>query len=296
MKILIVASYNAGKFNSFVTEQAEKLKNEGCEVEYFGIVGKGCKGYYSNRKAYIQKILEIKPDIVFSKGGFVSVPVVLAAEKKKIPVVIHESDMTPGLANKIALPKATRVCCNFPETAGTFPEGVATVTGTPIREELFHGDASKGKAFCHFDDSRPVLLIMGGSSGSASVNQAIWDALPELLKDFQIAHITGQGKSDETKKDIPGYIQFEYVKAELTDLFAASDVVISRAGANAICELLALHKPNVLIPLPLSQSRGDQILNAKSFEKSGYSKMLEEEKMTKEDRSPLAHALPFPAF
>ena len=272
----------------------EKKLIEEAGIPYYGISSGKLRRYFSLKnfsdpfrviKGFRQakKLMkQLHPDVVFSKGGFVSVPVVLAAEKKKIPVVIHESDMTPGLANKIALPKATRVCCNFPETAGTFPEGVATVTGTPIREELFHGDASKGKAFCHFDDSRPVLLIMGGSSGSASVNQAIWDALPELLKDFQIAHITGQGKSDETKKDIPGYIQFEYVKAELTDLFAASDVVISRAGANAICELLALHKPNVLIPLPLSQSRGDQILNAKSFEKSGYSKMLEEEKMTKE--------------
>ena len=272
----------------------EKKLIEEAGIPYYGISSGKLRRYFSLKnfsdpfrviKGFRQakKLMkQLHPDVVFSKGGFVSVPVVLAAEKKKIPVVIHESDMTPGLANKIALPKATRVCCNFPETAGTFPEGVATVTGTPIREELFHGDAAKGKEFCHFDDSRPVLLIMGGSSGSASVNQAIWNALPELLKDFQVAHITGQGKADETKKDIQGYIQFEYVKAELTDLFAAADVVISRAGANAICELLALHKPNVLIPLPLSQSRGDQILNAKSFEKSGYSKMLEEEKMTKE--------------
>jgi len=272
----------------------EKKLIEEVGIPYYGISSGKLRRYFSLKnfsdpfrvmKGFSQakKLMkELHPDVVFSKGGFVSVPVVLAAEKKKIPVVIHESDMTPGLANKIALPKATRVCCNFPETAGTFPEGVATVTGTPIREELFHGDAAMGKEFCHFDDSRPVLLIMGGSSGSASVNQAIWGALPELLKDFQVAHITGQGKADETKKGTPGYIQFEYVKAELSDLFAAADVVISRAGANAICELLALHKPNVLIPLPLSQSRGDQILNAKSFEKSGYSKMLEEEKMTKD--------------
>lgn len=272
----------------------EKKLIEAEGIPYHGISSGKLRRYFSLRnftdpfrviKGFRQakKLMkELKPDVVFSKGGFVSVPVVLAAQKRKIPVVIHESDMTPGLANKIALPKATRVCCNFPETAKTFPEGVATVTGTPIRQELFQGNAANGRALCHFGEEKPVLLIIGGSTGSASVNNAIWDALEELLKSYYVIHITGQGKADKTKDGTPGYIQFEYVKAELADLFAAADVVISRAGANAICELLALRKPNILIPLPLEQSRGDQILNAESFEKSGYSKVLIEKDLTRE--------------
>ena len=227
---------------------------------------------------------KIKPDFIFSKGGFVSVPVVLAAKALHIPAVIHESDMTPGLANRIALRGATTVCCNFPETVEKLQGNRAIWTGTPIRQELFSGDANRGLSFCGFDSAndKPVLLIIGGSQGSVFINNAVRGSLDELLKDFRIIHLCGKGNLDESLKNREGYAQYEFISKELPDLFAAADIIISRAGANAIFELLALKKPNILIPLGLNASRGDQILNARSFEKQGFSKVLEEESVTAE--------------
>lgn len=223
---------------------------------------------------------KLKPDVVFSKGGFVSVPVVLAAKLRKIPCVIHESDMTPGLANKICIPCALRVCTNFPETLKHLPAQKAVLTGSPIRQELFEGDRQKGLDFCGFNDNKPVLLIMGGSLGAVAVNDAVRSILPELLKDFQVIHLCGKGKLDSSLDGTTGYVQYEYIKGELRDLLAAADVLISRAGANAICEILALRKPNILIPLSAEASRGDQILNAASFEKLGYSVVIQEKDVT----------------
>lgn len=227
-------------------------------------------------------IRQLKPDVIFSKGGFVSVPVVLAGKRCKVPVIIHESDMTPGLANKIAIPSAAKVCCNFPETLKSLPEGKAVLTGSPIRQELLSGNKIAAMDMCHFTSDKPVILVIGGSLGAVAVNNAVREALPELLKDFQIIHLCGKGKMDESLKDVEGYCQFEYIKNELRNLFALADIVISRAGANAICELLVLHKPNLLIPLSANASRGDQILNARSFERQGFSLVLEEEQLTKE--------------
>ena len=227
-------------------------------------------------------IRQLKPDVIFSKGGFVSVPVVLAGKRCKVPVIIHESDMTPGLANKIAIPSAAKVCCNFTETLKSLPEGKAVLTGSPIRQELLSGNKIAAMDMCHFTSDKPVILVIGGSLGAVAVNNAVREALPELLKDFQIIHLCGKGKMDESLKDVEGYCQFEYIKNELRNLFALADIVISRAGANAICELLALHKPNLLIPLSANASRGDQILNARSFERQGFSLVLEEEQLTKE--------------
>lgn len=227
-------------------------------------------------------IRQLKPDVIFSKGGFVSVPVVLAGKRCKVPVIIHESDMTPGLANKIAIPSAAKVCCNFPETLKSLPEGKAVLTGSPIRQELLSGNKIAAMDMCHFTSNKPVILVIGGSLGAVAVNNAVREALPELLKDFQIIHLCGKGKMDESLKDVEGYCQFEYIKNELRNLFALANIVISRAGANAICELLALHKPNLLIPLSANASRGDQILNARSFERQGFSLVLEEEQLTKE--------------
>ena len=220
---------------------------------------------------------ELKPDVVFSKGGFVAVPVVLAARSKKIPCIVHESDMTPGLANKIAMPNASKVCCNFPETVDKLPKGKAVVTGTPIRRELFEGDVAEAMKFCGFTQIRPTLLIIGGSSGSVRVNEAIWSCLDEITKKYNVIHLCGKDKMNKELVGTPNYVQFEYIKQELASLLALSDIVVSRAGANAICELLALKKPSVLIPLSLEASRGDQILNAESFDKRGYAKLLMEE-------------------
>lgn len=224
------------------------------------------------------KILD--PDVIFSKGGFVSVPVVLAGKSRHIPTIIHESDMTPGLANKLSIPSATKVCCNFPETLSHLPEGKAILTGSPIRQELLSGDKYKAREFLHFTSDKPVIMVVGGSLGATAVNNAVRSVLPELLKSFQVVHLCGKGKLDPSLEGLEGYAQFEYIKEELRHLFAITDIVISRAGANAICELLALHKPNLLVPLPANASRGDQILNAQSFERQGFSIVLQEEELT----------------
>ncbi|MFI3212930.1 MAG: undecaprenyldiphospho-muramoylpentapeptide beta-N-acetylglucosaminyltransferase [Eubacteriales bacterium] len=230
------------------------------------------KGYSEARKI----LKQIKPDMVFSKGGFVSVPVVRAAADLKIPCIIHESDMTPGLANKICISSASKVCCNFPETLKSLPAGKAILTGSPIREELSKGNPIAGLELCGFTANKPIILVIGGSLGAASVNIAIREALPKLLDKYQIIHICGKDKVDNLMLTIPGYKQFEYLKSELKDVFAIADLVISRAGANAICELLSLRKPNILIPLS-SGSRGDQILNARSFEEQGFSILITED-------------------
>ncbi|MCQ2494809.1 MAG: undecaprenyldiphospho-muramoylpentapeptide beta-N-acetylglucosaminyltransferase [Lachnospiraceae bacterium] len=234
------------------------------------------KGYNEAKKI----LKQIAPDVIFSKGGFVSVPVVRAAAALKIPCIIHESDMTPGLANKLCIPVAAKVCCNFPETVDSLPKGKAVLTGTPIRAELFTGDAAEGRKLCGFNSDKPVLMVIGGSLGAAAVNQAVRDALPELLKKYQVVHVCGKNKVDNLLLTLEGYKQFDYIKEDLRHLFAMADIVISRAGANAICELLALHKPNILIPLPSKASRGDQLLNAKSFEQQGYSVVLDQDDLT----------------
>lgn len=234
------------------------------------------KGYGQAKRLMKQ----YRPDIVFSKGGFVSVPVVLAAKHYKIPVIIHESDMTPGLANKICIPAAQKVCCNFPETLNYLPKDKAVLSGSPIREELLTGDRLSGLQYAGLSANRPVILVIGGSLGSVTVNHAVRSILPKLLSQFQVIHICGKGNLDESLIGTSGYVQYEYVEKPLRHLFAAADLIISRAGANSICEILALRKPNILIPLSAAASRGDQILNANSFAKQGFSTVLEEEVLT----------------
>lgn len=234
------------------------------------------KGYSEARKF----LKEYRPDVVFSKGGFVSVPVVRAAASLKIPCIIHESDMTPGLANKLCFPVAKKICCNFPETYKMLPKEKAVLTGTPIRAELAQGNKLAGLEMCGFTANKPVIMVIGGSLGAMNVNKAVRDALPQLLEKYQVVHLCGKDKMDNLLLTTPGYKQFEYLKTELKDIFAMADIVISRAGANAICELLALRKPNILIPLPASSSRGDQLLNAASFESQGFSIVLHEDDLT----------------
>lgn len=270
----------------------KKLLADYPDIPYYGIATGKLRRYFDVKNftdpfrvikgfAEAKKYLkQIQPDVVFSKGGFVSVPVVRAAAALKIPCIIHESDMTPGLANKLCIPVAKKVCCNFPETLKNLPEDKAVLTGSPIREELTKGSRRTGLALCKFSVSKPVIMVIGGSLGAAAINKAVRQALPKLLKDFQIVHICGKDKIDNLLLNTEGYVQFEYVKDELKDLFAMSDLVISRAGANAICELLALRKPNLLIPLPATSSRGDQILNAKSFESQGFSMVVDEDTLT----------------
>lgn len=220
-----------------------------------------------------------KPNIVFSKGGFVSVPVVIGAYLNRIPVVSHESDMTPGLANKLIMPYCSKLCVTFPESIKHIKGDKAVVTGTPIREELFKGNKAQCLKITGLSGKKPILLIVGGSLGSQKINEDIRANLKEILKDFDVIHLCGKGNLEEALKFERGYKQYEYVTEEMAHFLAGSDVVISRAGANSIFELLALKKPNILIPLSQKASRGDQILNAASFKKSGYSFVLQEEEI-----------------
>lgn len=223
---------------------------------------------------------KLKTDIVFSKGGFVALPIVLAAWLHRIPVIAHESDMTPGLANRLSFPFVDKICVTFAAAKKHFkkPQKVE-VTGTPIRTQLFNGSRAKGLALCGFRDDMPCLLIMGGSQGSASLNAAVRQNLDLLCLQYQIIHLCGKGKMDTNLLDKENYCQFEYANEELADLFAASDIVISRAGANALYEILALGKPHILIPLSAKVSRGDQIQNARYFKEQGISIVVEEEQL-----------------
>ncbi|WML50007.1 undecaprenyldiphospho-muramoylpentapeptide beta-N-acetylglucosaminyltransferase [Neobacillus sp. PS3-34] len=220
---------------------------------------------------------KIKPALIFSKGGFVSVPVIIAAKSLKIPILIHESDMTPGLANKISQRFATKIFTSFEETVKYFPTEKAVVIGSPIRNEILMGSKSKGMQLLGFDGRLPILTIMGGSLGAKKINDTVRSSLKPLLEKYRIVHLCGKGNKDETLMDVPGYKQFEYVHGELSDILAATDIVLTRGGSNAIFEFLALKIPMLIIPLSKKQSRGDQILNAKSFEEKGYSLTLEEE-------------------
>ena len=272
--------------------EKDLIRKEG--VSYYGISSGKLRRYFDVKnitdparilKGYAQakKLLkQIGPSIVFSKGGFVAVPVVFAAASLGIPVVIHEADMTPGLANKLSMKKADHICCSFTETIKYLPEGKSTHTGLPIRAELKNGSREEGLRYAGLSGEKPIVLSVGGSTGSLNVNRAVRSVLPELLKRFDVIHLCGAGNVDESLEGTPGYVQFDYIREQMKDLLAAADVVISRAGANSVFELLALAKPNVLIPLSAEASRGDQILNAHSFEKQGFSEVIEEQDLTDE--------------
>lgn len=224
---------------------------------------------------------KINPKLVFSKGGFVSVPVIIAASSLKIPIYIHESDLTPGLANKISQRFATKIFTSFEEAAKHFPANKTVVIGSPIRKEIFSGDKERGKKYLGFTKERPILTVMGGSLGAKKINETVRDSLQELAAKYQIVHLCGKGQKDDSLDNTTSYRQFEYVNEELPDILAATDTIVTRGGSNAIFEFLALKIPMLIIPLTKKQSRGDQILNAEAFTKKGYSLTLDEEKLTK---------------
>jgi UDP-N-acetylglucosamine--N-acetylmuramyl-(pentapeptide) pyrophosphoryl-undecaprenol N-acetylglucosamine transferase len=229
-------------------------------------------GFFEARRA----LRRIRPDVVFSKGGYVSTPVVWAASMMKIPVVSHESDMTMGLANRMSAPFAKKICYTFPETGASIPDGKGVYTGLPIRSELLDGDRLKGLSFCGFAADTPVVLAIGGSQGSEFINKTVRASLDSLAGIFSVCHIAGKGNLDHSLDGRSGYRQFEYITKELPDLFAMADVVVTRGGATSLFELLALDKPNIIIPYSLKASRGDQIINAESFKKQGFSEVLSE--------------------
>lgn len=224
-------------------------------------------------------IRKLKPAIVFSKGGFVSVPVVYGAKLNGVPVVTHESDMTPGLANKLSLPFATAQCCTFPE-AVKHAKGKGVYTGTPIRPEVLQGNRERGRNYFGLDQTKPVIMVVGGSSGARAINEAVVAALPRLSQNFQILHLCGKGNLNAALEGTPGYVQCEYLNNEMADAYASADILISRAGSNALCEILALKKPALLIPYPMGASRGDQILNAESFRQRGFSHVMDQNDLT----------------
>ena len=227
----------------------------------------------------IAVLLKSRPDLLLSKGGFVSCPVVWAAWLCRIPAVIHESDITPGLANRLSLPFAKKICYSFPETAAHVDRNKAVHTGLPVRASLLSGNPGTGMELCGFTDNKPVVLVMGGSQGSVVVNAALRGALPVLTRKFHICHLCGNGNLGP---EVPGYRQFEYADDELRHLFAAATLFVGRSGATTLFELLALKKPSLLIPLSTGASRGDQILNARSFERQGFSRVLPQEDLTAE--------------
>jgi UDP-N-acetylglucosamine--N-acetylmuramyl-(pentapeptide) pyrophosphoryl-undecaprenol N-acetylglucosamine transferase len=262
----------------------------GENVRYFGIASGKLRRYFSLENlgdafrvlrgvvdAY-RVLGRYRPDVVFSKGGFVSFPVVFAAWLKRVPVVAHESDLTPGLANRLALPFLRTLCVNFPDTRPGRFSGRVVHTGTPIRAALLQGDRERGRRLLEIDDERPVLLVTGGSLGADALNAAVREALPRLLERMHVVHVCGPGKT--APLTLPGYRQFEYVRDEWGDMLAAADLVLSRAGANTLFELLSLRKLNVLVPLSKRASRGDQLENAAYAEARGLSLVIEEEALT----------------
>ncbi|WP_053861484.1 undecaprenyldiphospho-muramoylpentapeptide beta-N-acetylglucosaminyltransferase, partial [Staphylococcus aureus] len=244
--------------------EREMIESQLPEIKYYPISSGKLRRYISLENAkdvfkVLKGILDArkvlkkeKPDLLFSKGGFVSVPVVIAAKSLNIPTLIHESDLTPGLANKIALKFAKKIYTTFEETLNYLPKEKADFIGATIREDLKNGNAHNGYQLTGFNENKKVLLVMGGSLGSKKLNSIIRENLDALLQQYQVIHLTGKGLKDaQVKKS--GYIQYEFVKEDLTDLLAITDTVISRAGSNAIYEFLTLRIPMLLVPLGLDQ-------------------------------------------
>lgn len=261
---------------------------EGAGVPFYGITG-GKLRRYADFKNFtdlfrigagfgesIRLLRRLKPDVLFSKGGFVSTPVVWAAKLCGIPVVTHESDSTLGLANRLSAPFAQKVCYTFPETGARLPKDKGVFTGLPIRDGLLRGDAARGRMLCSFSAKKPVLLVTGGSQGAQFINRMVRRCLPTLLETFQVCHLCGKGNLDETLQKQAGYRQFEYVTDDLPHLFAMADTVVTRGGATSLFELLALQKPMLIIPYSRKASRGDQIVNGRSFAAQGFGEVLME--------------------
>lgn len=225
-----------------------------------------------------QILKEIRPNIVFSKGGYVSIPVVIAAHSLKIPVISHESDKSMGLANKIILRYCKVMCTSFRETSNNKK---CIFTGSPIRQSIFEGNILNVMNKAHFNKNKKTLLFMGGSLGSKTINNVVYNSLNDLLKSYNVIHLVGKNNLN-CNINHENYYQLEFTNS-IQDIFAFADFVICRSGANTIFELLSLKKPMLLIPLSKAQSRGDQIDNAKLFEAYGYAHVLLEENLTKDN-------------
>ncbi len=219
-------------------------------------------------------LLREKPDLIFSKGGYASFPVAWAAKKANVPLITHESDYTPGLCTRMIAKRCKCVLTSFPETASLFSNGIHV--SSPIRKELFQGDRIRARKKYSFSDEKPVLLVLGGGSGSRAINSALRSALPRLLKEWNVLHLCGKGNLSSDA--FCGYVQREF-EGDMASAYAAADVILARAGSNTVFELLALKKSAVFVPLEKS-SRGDQLLNALYFQRKGLCRILREDNLT----------------
>ena len=256
-------------------------------IRFFGIASGKLRRYWSWRNltdviGVLRGIWQsfwllgrIRPDVIFSKGGHLSFPVVLAGWLRRIPIVAHESDFSPGLANRLAMPLLDVLCTSFPIERPRRLRGELAYTGSPVRPELLAGSAARGRSLLRAPAGRPVVLVTGGSLGADALNAVIAAAAPELVATCCLAHVCGPGKLSGL--DLDGYRQFEFVGEDWGDLLAAADLVVSRAGANTLFELLTLGKPNLLVPLPARASRGDQIENAAFAAGAGFSRVILQE-------------------
>ncbi len=293
---LVEAGYDVHYIGSYDGIERELITNvdDKYNVKYYGISsGKLRRQITLKNIADAFKVIKgigealslisgIKPDVIFSKGGYVTVPVVLASKMKKVPIVIHESDLTPGLANKIATPYASVVCTSFESTVNRVKNDNVVCTGSPIRDEIFEGDRGMGLKIFKFKENKPIITLMGGSMGSKNLNETIRRIIVNnMLDDYNIVHLAGKDNIDESI-ECDNYKQFEYLHDELPHLFACTDLFLTRGGANAIFEIRALCIPNIIVPLSKKVSRGDQIQNAYEFKQNGYSEVIEEEKLTSE--------------
>lgn len=287
------------------------LMNNGWEVHYIGtengiensIVSKDKVTYHSIRTGKLRRYFDfrnfidpfnviigiiqsyiilrkLKPSIVFAKGGFVSLPVIVSSWALGIPAITHEGDVSLGLANKLSLPFIRKICVSFEETL-QYVGRKGVYTGLPVRKEILGGNVDKGFQICDFEQDKPIILVMGGSQGSRNINRLLRESLVDILPHFNVIHICGKGNIDMTF-DHRGYRQFEYLTDELPHVFAVSDITISRSGTASVFEILALKKPAIFIPLTTNASRGEQLLNAGSFERNGLSKVLQEHEITKQ--------------
>jgi len=265
------------KAGNYHVIKAGKLRRY-LSLENFKDPAKVLVGFYQSFKI----LKKLKPKMVFSKGGFVSVPVVFAAHLLRIPIVLHECDLTPGLANKLSMPRCTRICVSFESTLKHVNKKKSVFTGTPVRADLLDGNKDTGMKICNITNDKPILLVMCGSTGAVAINTVLDNILEKLCENFNVIHIRGKLNIREELNLIDGYKQFGFVGAELKHIYKMADFMLSRAGANAIFEILELKIPALLIPLPKTSSRGDQILNADHFESKGWSKVLPQEELTDE--------------
>lgn len=274
-KRLVDKSGSADKFYGIPSGKLRRYFSFNNFLDFFKI--------FAGAVSAIFLLARLKPIFVFSKGGFVSVPPCLAAKLLKIPVYTHECDYSPGLATRLNVKSATKVFVSYEQTKTFFSEAIqkkVVVTGNPVRPVFYTADSERGKKFLNIknDLSKPILLVLGGSLGSKQINELVWNNIDWLCENFIVVHQTG--KIDEHLESLKPkskdaiYLSYQFIYEQIPDVIAAADVVLSRAGANFLCECAVAGKPMVLVPLSTAGSRGDQLENARFYEKNNAALVL----------------------